>query len=40
MSQGSASHKAIAKAVLPDAVGPIKQITGGCFIDELFSDTG
>jgi hypothetical protein len=40
MSHGSASHKAIASAVLPDAVGPIKHITGGCFIDECLSDTG
>jgi hypothetical protein len=39
MSHGKASYIAIANAVLPDAVGPIKQITGGD-LAKLLTDTG
>ena len=39
--QGKASCNAIANAVFPDAVGPIKHITGGnllCLVSILFID--
>lgn len=37
ISQGSLSHSAMARSVLPDAVGPIKKMAGG--FDGWFDDT-